>query len=45
LAQLVKEDIFRGNRNNQIYESFNDYITIVKSKIKNTEKNKELLKI
>jgi len=42
LAQLVKEDIFRGNRNNQIYESFNDYITIVKSKIKNTEKNKEL---
>ncbi len=42
LAQLVKEDIFRGNRNNQIYETFDYYIDIIKSKIKNTEKNKHL---
>jgi len=42
LAQLVKEDILRGNRNNQIYESIDNYIDIVKTKIKSTEKNKEL---
>ena len=42
LAQLVKEDIFKGNRSNQIYISFDNYINIIKSKIKNTEINKEL---
>ena len=42
LTELVKEDIFRGNRNNQIYETFDYYIDIIKSKIKNTEKNKHL---
>ena len=42
LSNLVKEDILRGNRNNKIYESFDNYINIIKSKIKNTEKNKEL---
>ena len=42
LSLLVKEDIFKGNRSNQIYISFDNYINIIKSKIKNTEINKEL---
>ena len=42
LTQLIKEDIFRGNRNNQIYASFDNYLNIIKSKIKNTETNKNL---
>ena len=42
LSQLVKEDIFKGNRSNQIYISFDNYINIISSKIKNTEINKEL---
>ena len=42
LAQLVKEDILRGNRSNQIYISFDNYINLIKSKIKTTEINKEL---
>ena len=42
LAQLVKEDIVRGNRNNQIYVSLDNYMDIIKKKIKNSKKNKEL---
>ena len=42
LSQLVKEDLLRGNRNNQIYISIDNYIDIVKQKIKKTEKNKKL---
>ena len=42
LSMLVKEDIFRGNRNNQIYISFDNYINLIKAKIKNTQINKEL---
>ena len=42
LSQLVKEDLLRGNRNNQIYASIDAYIDIVKEKIKKTEKNKKL---
>jgi hypothetical protein len=42
LSNLVKEDINRGNRKNQIYASFENYLDIVKSKIKNSKKNKDL---
>ena len=42
LSNLVKEDINRGNRKNQIYATFENYLDIVKSKIKNSKKNKDL---
>ena len=41
-SRLIKEDINKGNRNYQIYVAFDNYIDIVKSKIKNPKKNKEL---
>ena len=42
LCNLVREDIIRGNRKNQIYASFDNYMDIVKNKIKNSTKNKDL---
>ena len=42
LSQLVKEDIVRGNRNNQIHVALDKYMDIIKNKIKNSKKNKEL---
>jgi hypothetical protein len=42
LSNLIKEDINRGNRKNKIYASFENYLDIVKSKIKNSKKNKDL---
>ena len=42
LSQLVKEDIRYGNRNNQIYVSLEKYMDIIKSRIKNSKKNREL---
>ena len=42
LSQLVKEDIFRGDRKNQIYVSIMNYMDIIKNKIKNSKKNKDL---
>ena len=42
LSQLVKEDIVRGNRNNQIYISLDKYMDIIKNKIKHSKRNKDL---
>ena len=42
LAQLVKEDIVKGNRNNQIHMAIDKYMDIVKNRIKNSKKNQEL---
>ena len=39
---LVAEDIEKGNRNNQIYLSINDYMDIIKKHIMNPKKNKDL---
>ena len=42
LSQLVKEDIIRGNRNNQIYIALDKYMDIVKYYIRYSKKNKDL---
>ena len=39
---MMKEDIFRGDRKNQIYVSIMNYMDIIKNKIKNSKKNKDL---
>jgi hypothetical protein len=41
LSQLVKEDLLRGNRNNQIYVSIDTYIDIVKQKNKEDRKKQK----
>ena len=42
LCGLIKEDIIRGNRENQIYASFGKYMEIVKNKTKDSPNNKDL---
>ena len=42
LSLLVKEDIFSGERKNQIYLAIDKYMDIVKDKIKNSKKYPEL---
>ena len=42
LSQLVREDIIRGNRSNQIYVAIDKYMEIIKHNIKYSKKNAEL---
>ena len=42
LVKLVKDDIINGNRKNLIYITFDNYMEIIKKKIKNGKTNKRL---
>ena len=42
LAKLVKDDITTGDRGNYIFKSISNYMDIIKNKIKNSKKNKQL---
>ena len=42
LVRLVKDDIINGNRKNQIYISFENYIEIIKKRIRHCKTNKRL---